>query len=486
MFFSSKPQKINDQQSGSISVEGAPRASEIDGVDTASVQPQSSVQSQSITPVSSVQPRPTVAQPMMPERTSVTPTQPQSAPTNIYARPVTPPQPQPASSGQPQTASAQPTPAQSAPVQPSSAQPAAAPKKYTQETAITTPSPEVQKIINKMTAPTATTRSISPNVIRVPSVSSIFFPDLWLTPENIMFIRDERTKFALVPLETDDKMDFVKALEQGYTGSSSYALKFAGESYRVERIMTTTGVQYNCRKMPRSTPDIYDLGLPKPTIDYLIGLAPESGLILMGGPTGMGKTTTCSALIKKYLENEGGFLYTVEDPPEMPLDGLYMAKNGGLGLCKQTPIENERWGDGLKSALRSKPRYILVGEIRTPETASQALRAATSGHLVISTIHANSVEDALNSVIKYATAAGLQESLAADLLGRGILAVVHQKLEGVRVLKPVIRCAFANPNPAAADQMRMVIRDGKINLSTLMEAQETKLFQGKPLFKELV
>lgn len=458
MFFSSKPKTIKDQQNGSISVEPAPQSvgSVTDTVGQATpAVPQPQIPSM-------------VVQPQMQPQPSSIPPQP-TPPSNIYARPTAPVMPQ----TQQQTSSVTP------------AQPAMPAKKITQDSAMTMLTPDVQRIIDKMTAPTATNKTVSPHMIKVPSVNSIFFPDLWLTPEGIMFIRDDHTKFALVPLETDDKLDFMKALEQGYTGSSSYALKFAGESYRVERIMTTTGVQYNCRKMPRSTPDIYDLGLPKPIIDYLVGLAPESGLILMGGPTGMGKTTTCSALIKKYLENEGGFLYTVEDPPEMPLDGLYMAKNGGLGLCKQTPIENERWGDGLKSALRSKPRYILVGEIRTPETASQALRAATSGHLVISTIHANSVEDALNSVIKYATAAGLQESLAADLLGRGILAVVHQKLEGVRVLKPVVRCAFANPNPAAADQMRMIIRDGKINLSTLMEAQETKLYQGKPIFKEI-
>lgn len=321
-------------------------------------------------------------------------------------------------------------------------------------------------------------------VVRVPSLNSFFFADLWLTPERITYIRDVNTKFALVPLETEDMEDFRKALEQGYTGSSSYSLKFAGESYRVERIMTISGIQYNCRKMPKTTPDIFKLGLPEPIVRQLVSLSQESGLILIGGPTGMGKTTTCSALIKKYLENDGGFVYTIEDPPEMPLDGLYHAKNGGLGLCKQTPVENERWGDALKSALRSRPRYILVGEIRTPETASQTLRAATSGHLVISTIHANSVEDALNSVIKYATAAGLQESLAADLLGRGILGCIHQKLEGTKVLRPALSCAFANPNPTIADQMRMIIRDGKINLATLMEAQMTKLYQNKPIFKE--
>lgn len=322
-------------------------------------------------------------------------------------------------------------------------------------------------------------------IIKVPSLNSMFFADLWLTPEHVMYVRDENTKFALVPLETEDMFDFQKALEQGYTGSSSYSLKFAGEVYRVERILTISGIQYNCRKMPKNTPDIFDLGLPEPVVKHLVGLSQESGLILIGGPTGMGKTTTCSALIRKYLENDGGFVYTIEDPPEMPLDGLYHAKNGGLGLCKQTPVENERWGDALKSALRSRPRYILVGEIRTPETASQTLRAATSGHLVISTVHANSVEDALNSVIKYATAAGLQEALASDLLARGILGVVHQKLEGIKVQRPEIRTAFANPNPTVADQMRMIIRDGKINLGTLMEAQMTKLYQGKPIFKEI-
>ncbi len=457
MFFSTKSSKLTDKQNGTVSL----------GENTGAKAPAQTTPENVSAPVTPVSPQTvavraaqTMTSPSVEEAPAV------QVPVNAYARPKMPVQP------------VQQTPTQVNPASPM-------PTKITQESASTQPTGDIQKVLERMVAPTAVKKMISSHVIKVPSVSSIFFPDLWLTPEGVMFIRDERTKFALVPLQTDDQLDFEKALEQGYTGSSSYALKFAGESYRVERVVTTTGVQYNCRKMPKNTPDIYDLGLPEPVVKYLVGLAPESGLILMGGPTGMGKTTTCSALIKKYLENEGGFLYTVEDPPEMPLDGLYAAKNGGLGLCKQTPIENERWGDGLKSALRSKPRYILVGEIRTPETASQALRAATSGHLVISTIHANSVEDALNSVIKYATAAGLQESLAADLLGRGILAVVHQKLEGIRVLKPVIRCAFANPNPAAADQMRMIIRDGKINLSTLMEMQETKLNQGKPLFKEI-
>jgi len=320
-------------------------------------------------------------------------------------------------------------------------------------------------------------------IVRAPSVSSIPFSDIWYTAEKVAYIRDKTTHFALVPFLSDDLGEFYKALEQGYTGQSSYAIRFAGESYRVERIITLSGAQYNCRKMPTSVPDIFTLGLPKHIVDYLLTLSQESGLILFGGPTGMGKTTSASALMQKFLEAEGGFMYTIEDPPEMPLDGLYHAQNGGLGLCKQCPVDNERWGDGIKSALRSRPRYILVGEIRTPETASQVLRAATSGHLVLSTIHASTVEDALESIIKYASGAGLTESLAADLLARGILAVIHQRLEGSTVLRPVISAAFANPHLTGGDQMRSLIRNKNINLQTLIEAQSSRLFQGRPLFE---
>lgn len=321
-------------------------------------------------------------------------------------------------------------------------------------------------------------------VVRGPNLHDTRFSDIWFTPENIAYVRDIHTHFALAPIETPDLPEFRQALEQGFTGSSSYAIKFAGDSYRVERVMTNDGVQFNCRKMPASTPEIEELGFAEPIVKHLSSLARSAGLLLFAGPTGQGKTTSASSIMKRFLDTEGGFLFTIEDPPEMPLGGLYHAKNGGLGLCKQTPVENDQWGACLRSALRSKPRYILVGEIRTPETASQCLVAATSGHLVLSTIHANGVEDALNSLIKYASSTGLDESLVSDLLARGILGVIYQRLEGAEKLKLHYETAFANPNTSAADQMRMAIRDGSINLATFMETQATRLSKGMPMFKE--
>jgi len=313
---------------------------------------------------------------------------------------------------------------------------------------------------------------------------TVKFADIWFTPENIAYVRDVTTSFALRPIETGDLEDFKRALEQAFQGISSYAVQFGGDTYRVERVKTSDGIQYNCRKMPTECPEIETLGFAPAVVKHMVGLSRAAGLLLFAGPTGQGKTTTVSALMKRYLSTDGGFLYTIEDPPEMPLRGLYRARNGGLGLCKQTPVENDQWGAGLRSALRSKPRYILVGEIRTPETASQCLVAATSGHLVLSTIHASGVEDALNSMIKYAASTGLDNSLVSDLLARGILGVVHQRLEGTTQLKLIYQYAFANPNPNSADQMRMTIRDGNINLATFMEQQHTKMDRGLPLFRD--
>ena len=188
--------------------------------------------------------------------------------------------------------------------------------------------------------------------------------------------------------------------------------------------------------------------------------------------------------MKEYLSEVGGFAYTIEDPTEMPLDGVYNSVSGGLGICRQTLPPKGDWGEGLKSALRTKPRFILVGEIRTPETASQVLRAATSGHLVLSTIHANNVSDAINSVVKYAASENMSEHLAYDLFSRGVLAVLHQQLIGVGgTKKPIVSHIFANPDTTRGDQVRGIIKTGKLNLATAIETQMTRLSKGMNLFQ---
>ena len=160
-------------------------------------------------------------------------------------------------------------------------------------------------------------------------------------------------------------------IESSFDGNNpSYSILYDGIFYRVERTIAIYGVQYCARKMPEKVPPLMALNFPRELSQHLLTLSDKSGLILWSGPTGAGKTTSISSLLKEYMTLEGGFAYTIEDPTEMPLDGVYKSMKSGLGLCKQTQPINGDWGGALKSALRSKPKYILVGEIRTPETAT--------------------------------------------------------------------------------------------------------------------
>ena len=313
-------------------------------------------------------------------------------------------------------------------------------------------------------------------------INDSYHSDIYITPDRQMFVPDNRSEFGLVPLEPEDFEEFYSLLENTYNGKSSYSIVYEGYFFRVERTVSMYGVMFCMRKMPKKVPDLASLGYPLPLIKYLSTLGNASGLILLGGATGSGKTTTVSSMLREYLIRNGGFAYTIEDPFEMPLDGEYHAANGSIGLCKQTQPVNDDWGASLRSALRSRPRYILVGEIRTPEAASECLRASTSGHLVLSTIHANNVADAIDALVKHASGGEMSEELAFDLLSRGLLGVIHQQLVGIGQKRPVVQYLFANPNTTQGDQTRNIIKTGKINLVTTIEMQMTRMAQGKPLF----
>ena len=319
------------------------------------------------------------------------------------------------------------------------------------------------------------------------TVNQIDFSDIYITPKRTAYIPDNITPNGLRQLKADDFDYFFRLIEGAYDGNNpSYSVLYEGVYYRVERSVTLYGIQYCARKMPREVPAFSRLGFVNELRNYLLSLSNSVGLILWSGPTGAGKTTSISSLLKEFLVTEGGFAYTIEDPSEMPLDGIYKATNGSLALCKQTQPVLGNWGASLKSALRSKPRFIMVGEIRTPETASEVLRACTSGHLVLSTIHANNITDAINSVVKYAASTGMTEDLAYDLFSRGMLAVMHQTLTGIKNKMPNVSYLFANPDTTKGDQVRSIIKSGRINLATAIDTQRSRLSLGKELFPHFV
>ncbi|MFS0672800.1 competence type IV pilus ATPase ComGA [Ornithinibacillus sp. 179-J 7C1 HS] len=118
----------------------------------------------------------------------------------------------------------------------------------------------------------------------------------------------------------------------------------------------------------------------------------RSGLILISGPTGSGKTTTLYALLESALKDESYQTITLEDPIEKNIqDILQVQVNEKAGISYQT---------GLKAALRHDPDIIMVGEIRDRGTAKFALEASLTGHLVLSTIHAKNTQGTIHRLLE--------------------------------------------------------------------------------------
>ncbi|MDZ5255061.1 GspE/PulE family protein [Clostridium sp. LIBA-8841] len=151
------------------------------------------------------------------------------------------------------------------------------------------------------------------------------------------------------------------------------------------------------------------LGMKKDELDLLEKITKHSnGLILVTGPTGSGKTTTLYAILNE-LNIESKNIITVEDPVECEIEGVNQVNvNLKAGLTFAT---------GLRSILRQDPDIIMIGEIRDTETAQIAIRAAITGHLVLSTLHTN---DAPSSILRLEDM-GVQKYLIANAI-KGVIA----------------------------------------------------------------
>jgi len=181
------------------------------------------------------------------------------------------------------------------------------------------------------------------------------------------------------------------------TGSADAALDLASGPgqrplrFRVNVFRQQRGVAAAVRPVRGEVPGLAQLGLPD---DFKSLVQYPSGLVLMTGPTGSGKSTTLSSLIEHVNMTTARHVITLEDPIEF----LYTSKRA-LIHQREVGRDVESFASGLRAALREDPDIILLGEMRDQDTIAAALTAAETGHLVLSTMHSGSAAMAIDRVI---------------------------------------------------------------------------------------
>jgi type II secretory ATPase GspE/PulE/Tfp pilus assembly ATPase PilB-like protein len=207
---------------------------------------------------------------------------------------------------------------------------------------------------------------------------------------------------------------------------------------RINTIPTLYGEDFTLRLLERNSLllNLDQLGLLRHDYNRLLGmLQSPSGLILVTGPTGAGKTTTLYACLN-YLNTGHRKINTIEDPIEYAIAGIRQSQ-----VNQKIDVD---FPDLLRGVLRQAPDVIMVGEIRDPLTAETAVRAANSGHLVLATLHAPVAAGAVQSMLSLGVH---PHFLASSLLGS-----VAQRL--LRTLCPSCRTAFEMGDTDTFDEVK--------------------------------
>ena len=163
--------------------------------------------------------------------------------------------------------------------------------------------------------------------------------------------------------------------------------------FRVSAYIQRDSAGMVLRHISYKVPTVAELNLPNCLNDFSMI---KRGLILLVGATGTGKSSSLAAMVKYRNENSKGHIITIEDPME------YLHPHAGCIISqREVGIDTESYDVALKNTLRQAPDVILIGEIRTRETMQHAITFAETGHLCLSTLHANNANQALERIMHF-------------------------------------------------------------------------------------
>jgi len=190
------------------------------------------------------------------------------------------------------------------------------------------------------------------------------------------------------------------------------------DRFRVNVFRQRGHVSMVLRRIQNKIPTIEELGFPKILSEMSLL---KRGLILMVGATGSGKSTTLAAIVNHRNQNSTDHILTIEDPIEFSHQNLKSIVNQ-----REVGVDTKSYANALKASLREAPDVILVGEIRVRETMEAALELSNTGHLALSTLHANNAGQAIERVINMFPQS-MHKQLLMDL-SLNVRAIISQRL----------------------------------------------------------
>ncbi|RJG09319.1 PilT/PilU family type 4a pilus ATPase [Pseudomonas cavernicola] len=214
-------------------------------------------------------------------------------------------------------------------------------------------------------------------------------------------------------MDSAQKIEFERELEMNLAISLASIGRF-----RINIFKQRNEVSIVARNIKMEIPKFEDLKLPEVLLKTVME---KRGLVLFVGGTGSGKSTSLAALIDYRNRNSGGHIITIEDPVEY----VHRHKKSIINQ-REVGVDTRSFHAALKNTLRQAPDVILIGEIRDRETMEHALAFADTGHLAISTLHANNANQALDRIINFFPEERRPQLL--NDLGNNLKAFVSQRL----------------------------------------------------------
>lgn len=235
----------------------------------------------------------------------------------------------------------------------------------------------------------------------------------------------------------------------GETGDVDFSFGISGLGrFRVSAFRQRGSPALAIRTIPVEVPPLASLGLPDIIVDFC---RLRQGLVLITGPTGSGKSTTLAAMIDHINRERSAVIITIEDPIE------YLHRHHkSIVNQREVGTDTVSFASSLRAALREDPDVIMVGEMRDTETMATALRAAETGHLVLSTVHTRGCAFSVSRIVDSFPAH--QQQQVRTQLADALQAVVWQQLVPRRNGGRVVACEVLVATPA----VRNLIREGKI------------------------